>query len=185
MIRRQETIRQALREATASAHAQLDTSTANRDLADPREYAEFLQLQFVSRVCIEAWVEECAPPALQCPSQTALIAADLVELGRPQPEIPHKTFSAPAAGALGVAWALGGSSLGNRAMLAGLRKREALLPVRFLADEAMPAFFSRLRRTIEQPGAGYADLPAAITAAHAVFARFIEADTALALKQAA
>jgi heme oxygenase len=180
-----ETIRHALRRSTAGAHADIDEGMAALDLAVPSEYATFLAIQLRARAPIEQWMAASCPFEWQAPSQTALIQADLAALGASPDTTPLPRFSAAPEGALGVAWALGGSSLGNRAMLSGLRKRGVELPVKFLCDEAMPAFFVRLRRTLERPAGGYPDLSASIGAAHAVFAMFALARSGIALKRAA
>lgn len=179
-----ETIREALRAATATAHAGLDEGMAQVDLGDAGEYADFLRFQLSARTPIEEWMAGNCAADHHIPSQLALIEADLAALGRDAAISPGR-FHAPATGCLGVAWALGGSSLGNRAMLAGLRKRGADVPVAFLADPAMPAFFARLKRQLDRPAAEYAELPAAIAAAHAVFAFFVAARDGSELKRAA
>lgn len=184
-MNKSETVRHALRTSTAAAHEQLDSGMAGLDLADRADYARFLSIQFQARCAIEEWAELNCPIDLQPPPQTALIIADLTALGSPTPGRARARFTAAPEGALGVAWALGGSALGNQAMLAGLRKRGAVMPVRFLADEAMPAFFGRLRCRIELPAADCAELGASIAAAHAVFSLFAATKRGHLMKRAA
>ena len=118
-------------------------------------------------------------------SQLALIEADLADLGESIGAASSLPFIASADGALGIAWALAGSSLGNRAMLADLRKRGgAALSTRFLGDGAMPAFFASLRPRLEQP-IDEAAIAAAVAGAHAVFARFAEVAAAHLTAEAA
>ncbi|WP_374408381.1 biliverdin-producing heme oxygenase [Pelagerythrobacter sp.] len=163
-----------MRSATADAHDRLDGGMERFDLASPRDYAAFLSIQLAAREPIEEWCAAHAPDGLTPPAQSALIRADLADLAFDTPA------DAPASEAdfgepLGVAWALGGSSLGNRAMLAHLKKRVGNdWPVRFLADEAMPAYWKTLRPTLEGP-ADAATAEAATHAALAVFARFAAA----------
>ncbi|WP_162935731.1 biliverdin-producing heme oxygenase [Tsuneonella amylolytica] len=154
------------------------------DLAQPRYYARFLQVQYAARLPIEAWVGTAVSAALRPPVQTPLIAADLAAIGHSPPR-SAPAFSAPAAGAIGVAWALAGSSLGNGAMLADLRKRDASVPVAFLSDDAMPAFFARLRPRLQDPFADTDTRDAAIAAARAVFSTFAAVLANTPMKRAA
>ena len=141
-------------------------------LTDRRDYALFLQAQLAARRPVEAWCERHCPPDLLPPPMAAAIEADLADMGE-QGAVDCATF-APGHDAepLGVAWVLAGSSLGNRAMLAELRKRAPeSWPVRFLSDEAMPAYFRQLRSHIEK-SVPPLTRDAAISAAQAVFATF-------------
>lgn len=171
------TIREALRHATSDAHDELDRTLGTVDLSDRESYAAFLTVQFVTRAAVERWVADHAPRTLQPPVQTPLILRDLTALGRSDLTFAERPLVAPAAGALGVAWAIGGSSLGNRFMLAKLRKNSLDLPDAFLSDREMPVFFARLRPALE----GNADRTtgAAVAAATAVFTAFTEAAEAV------
>ncbi|MEO0463930.1 MAG: hypothetical protein AAF127_12420 [Pseudomonadota bacterium] len=76
-----------------------------------------------------------------------------------------------------MAWVLAGSSLGNRSILAEVRRTasdncEAGWPARFLSDAAMLAFWKDLRAQIERP-ASCAEARAASEAATAVFDHFL------------
>jgi heme oxygenase len=173
-----------LRTATSEAHDRLDRAMAALDLVQRGDYAHFLRIQHTARAPIEAWGQATLPQEMLPPSQLALIEADLADLGE-SAGAPSRPFIANADGALGIAWALAGSSLGNRAMLADLRKRGgAALPTRFLGDGAMPAFFASLRPQLEQP-IGDAVIAGAVAGAHAVFARFAEVAAAHLTAEAA
>jgi heme oxygenase len=174
-----------LRTATSEAHDRLDRAMAALDLIQRGDYARFLRVQHAARAPIEAWCQAALPQELLPPSQLALIEADLADLGESSRTASSRPFIANADGALGIAWALGGSSLGNRAMLADLRKRGgAALPARFLSDGAMPAFFASLRPKLEQP-IDEAAIAGAVAGAHAVFARFAEVAAAHLTAEAA
>ena len=82
-----------------------------------------------------------------------------------------------ASHALGVAWVLAGSSLGNRAILKEVQRITAddhsdSWPCAFLGDEAMLSFWKRLRQRIERP-ASSSEVEAASRAAAAVFDHFL------------
>ena len=178
-------LRQVLRSRTAHAHDTLDKTMSALDLADPSDYARFLQIQFRARRPIEAWCDEHCPTDLLPPAQTPAIARDLRALGRSLPEIDGGFVPPSDADPLGVAWALGGSSLGNRAMLAGLRRRDDEdRPVHFLADRAMTEFWRGLLPHLQRaPSARQAQ--AATAAAEAVFARFQRVADAMLVQEAA
>jgi heme oxygenase len=112
------------------------------------------------------------------PAQVALIDADLAALGQPIYPPPRQTFDAPKDGVSGVVWAIAGSSMGNRSILADLRRSSPQFPAAFLADPAMPAFFKVIRPRLAKPAKSPAQLAASIEAARAVFACFSSAATA-------
>lgn len=156
-------------------HETLDLRVAELCLTDPEDYAEFLLFQYRSRLPVEAWAEAEMPQDLLPPSQVLLIASDLSALGDTLPPVATD-FSLPyGSDPIGAAWALAGSSLGNRAMLSHMRKASGSRgewPEAFLADDRMTRFWTGLRTKIEQPFSG--DPAAALLGAEAVFARFIE-----------
>lgn len=166
-----QNLRNHLRHATAKAHDALDRSMADFDLSDRRSYAGFLTVQLAARAPIEEWCAAQVPEEFRPPAQAPLIRADLADLGisaEREAVAPARELTEP----LGVAWTLGGSSLGNRAMLAHLRKRTgADWPTAFLADPRMAQFWSALRPRIEQP-TDSATASRAAASALAVFARF-------------
>jgi heme oxygenase len=176
-----------------AAHDLLDhTMQAASGWRSLGDYARFLALQHAARAPVEAWLETHAPADLCPPVQTPLIARDLAALGLAVPP-PAAAFAigkdrrtpagisagagAGAAGeALGAAWVLAGSALGNKAILREMQRASRAAggewPCAFLGDAAMLTFWQRLRARLEQP-ASAADASAAATAASAVFAHFI------------
>jgi heme oxygenase (biliverdin-IX-beta and delta-forming) len=172
-------LRLHLRAATMAAHDLLDhTMQAASGWQNLSDYARFLRLQHAARAPVEAWLAACAPDDLRPPVQTPLIARDLAALGL--------DVSAPAAGfaiedadaghALGVAWVLAGSALGNKAILKQMRRASAgdghKWPCEFLGDETMMNFWQGLRLRLEQPATS-AQASGAASAATAVFAHFL------------
>jgi heme oxygenase len=154
-----EDLRLHLRAATMAAHDLLDhTMQAASGWQNRDDYARFLALQHAARAPIEAWLEHHAPADLQPPRQTPLIAADLATLKTAVPPAAA-AFALPddaaqtSGGALGAAWVLAGSALGNKAILK-LR------------------FWHGLRARLERPAAP-AEGAAAAAAARAIFAHFL------------
>ena len=168
------TLRDGLRAGTRELHAQLDTAVSGRDILNPRIYADFLQAQLSARLPVEHWLARAGGSALRVPPTAPLLVEDLHSLGHPFSLSPM-AFAPPGdADPVGAAWALAGSSLGNRAMLARLRKGGASLPTGFLADPAMIAFWQGLKPRLDcrvTPGA----MRAAAAAARAVFDCFTAA----------
>lgn len=170
-------LRSALRSMTKAAHDRLDASIGTLDLSDPAEYSDFLAIQYAARRPIEAWCAANMPADMCPPAQSDLIAADLATLGSRSPD--HcPAFTPPAnAGWLGIAWALGGSSMGNRAMLARMHKSSAHdWPTAFLADAAMTEYWAALKPRLEQPVSD-ALIDKAANGANAVFQCFEAAKT--------
>lgn len=165
-------MRHSLRQATWPEHEALDETLATLDLADPGDYLRFLLIQREARAAVEGWVARYSPPDLAPPPQVPLIDADIAALGAEPARASGSRFEAPAEGATGVAWVLGGSSMGNRTLLADLHRTASGLPIGFLGDAEMPAFFKALRPRLEQPPGDPALLAASIEAARAVFASF-------------
>lgn len=168
-----DSLRNRLRENTSEAHDRLDARVSAFDMSNARDYATFLQFQYAARAPIEDWLERRAPD-LELPSMAPLIVRDLAALDVPIPATA--SFRCPAArGAIGIAWALAGSHLGNRALLARLRKSGAEdRPTAFLADEAMRAAWQNLLPRLEAP-AERLEFTQAVTAALAVFDHFAHA----------
>lgn len=169
-------LRSRLRAATMAAHDLLDHAMQaaagwqNRD-----DYAHFLELQHAARVPLEDWIEHHAPPDLRPPLQTPLIARDLAALDHALPvSAPLFTLGRTGAGdALGAAWVLAGSALGNRSIAAQVKRiGGGAWPVAFLGDDAMLGFWQGLRARIERQ-AGDAEAAGATRAASAVFAHFL------------
>ncbi|MDC8754829.1 biliverdin-producing heme oxygenase [Erythrobacter sp. sf7] len=169
-------LRSHLRAATMAAHDLLDHAMQEASGWQQREdYARFLELQHAARAPIEDWLDAHAPDGLNPPHQTPLIAHDLAALGRPAPEpAPMFTIGRTGAGhALGAAWVLAGSALGNRSIAKQVRRiGGGAWPMAFLGDDAMLGFWQALRSRIEQhPGTDEAE--GATDAATAVFAHFL------------
>jgi heme oxygenase len=179
-------LRLHLRAATMAAHDLLDhTMQAASGWQSLADYARFLSLQHAARAPIEVWLESHAPADLRPPAQTPLIARDLAALGLALPA-PAAAFAmadeaapegkASTGEALGAAWVLAGSALGNKAILKQMRRASAAhgadWPSAFLGDEAMLAYWQGLRARIERPAAA-AQARAAAGAASAVFRHFI------------
>ena len=174
-------LREHLRAATMAAHDLLDhTMQAASGWQSLADYARFLSLQHAARTPIEVWLESHAPADLRPPAQTPLIARDLAALGLAVPA-PAAAFAmadegSPGDEALGAAWVLAGSALGNKAILKQMRRASAAQgahwPSAFLGDEAMLAYWQGLRARIERPAAA-AQARAAADAASAVFRHFI------------
>lgn len=193
MLGTTQNLRQYLRSASASAHDLLDrTMRAVAGWETQADYARFLWLQHAARGPVEAWLAKNAPAHRHPPAQTPLIAQDLAALGELdridrqhfQSAFAQSSLEASAGvsngAALGAAWALAGSALGNKAILAEVRRysrahtdqsNKASWPERFLADGAMIAFWKALRPQIECPAPAH-QAQAAARAADAVFAHF-------------
>ncbi|MGI9375671.1 MAG: biliverdin-producing heme oxygenase [Tsuneonella suprasediminis] len=167
-----------MRQSTWSDHETLDTIISALDLSSASGYARFLQIQREARAPIEAWLAENASKDMRPPAQLALIDTDLAELGHSTSASPQSTFDAPRDGVGGVVWAIAGSSMGNRSILADLRRSSPQFPAAFLADPAMPAFFKAIRPHLANPAKSTAQLAASIAAARSVFACFSSAATA-------
>ena len=173
------TLRAHLKAGTRALHDELDEKLAPAALGDDQSYAMFLSAQYAARLPVERWLENAAIPFAP-PVQCQLIAADLHAMGRATPAATDP-FSLPEnAEPVGAFWALAGSSLGNRAMLAQRRKANLSAPVRFLSDEAMPAYFKKLRPFLEQSVA-HSHAQSAIRAADAVFRQFLLTQDAVRL----
>ena len=177
-----DNLRQSLREATSRAHDLLDRSMQEAaGWTSARDYARFLSLQYAARRPVEEWLDRNAPDEMLPPPQSPLIADDLARFGLKTPAhtwtfaLDEKPIRREGVGAaLGVAWVLAGSSLGNRAILAEIKRASngSQWPHRFLGDESMLAFWKGLRRSIERP-ASIHEVDASTAAAHAVFAHFL------------
>lgn len=175
-------LRAYLRSATMAAHDLLDDAMqAASGWQTRHDYARFLALQYAARLPLEAWLTTHAPADLVPPPQTPLLARDCLALGIDMPPASRlpacAAFRLPAsaspATALGVAWVLAGSALGNRAIARQVAQiGGGAWPVAFLGDGAMMAFWQSLRVRIERP-VGALDAESAARAADAVFTHFL------------
>jgi heme oxygenase (biliverdin-IX-beta and delta-forming) len=171
-----ESLRSHLRAATMAAHDLLDHAMQAASGWQTRsDYARFLALQHAARAPIEAWLAAHAPPGLTPPVQTPLLALDLAALGSAVPQSARLfTLGRCEAGhALGTAWVLAGSALGNKAIAKQVtRIGGGAWPVAFLGDDAMMTFWQALRARIEAPGRP-GEAEGATRAAEAVFTHFL------------
>ena len=157
-----------LKNGTAASHDRLDTRLGALVTGDARDYAAFLDIQYRARVGVEDWLAGSGTPP---PCQSNLLAQDMSALGRAVPE-DAPAFTPPAGSdALGVCWVLAGSSLGNRAILARLRKNKVDWPVDFLSDMGMTTYWRSLLPALERPHSVAMD-EAALQAAQATFSHF-------------
>ena len=179
----EETLRQGLRRATRATHDMLDRTLGPKALESSGGYAEFLRIQYAARRPIETWAAMSVPPQSRPPAVADLIAQDLAALGQTLPAVAP--FCYPnGADPLGFSWAIGGSALGNRAMLARVRDTGISTETRFLADRRAARYFAGLLPKLDQPTS--ADrLSAAVRAADAVFATFLHAAGKPSLDRAA
>lgn len=165
-----ETLRAVLRRETRELHDALDARIGVLDLGSHDDYARFLQIQLAGRQPVENWLSSRAD-APDLPNSTATLGRDLEAIGGDAPS-STRAFAPPhGCDAIGAAWVLAGSSLGNRAMLRDLDRREARpRSTLFLADPAMTEAFGAMREAIERP----VEHPErAVVAARAVFDHFL------------
>ncbi len=195
--RPQDSLRGHLRAATMAAHELLDHAMQAASGWQTRaDYARFLALQHAARAPLEAWLTAHAPADLVPPLQTPLLERDLAVLGAGLPPSsppfdPLQTLTSPLLvgvfhvkhGALGAAWVLAGSALGNKAIAKQVaRIGGGAWPTAFLGDDAMMAFWQCLRARIEQP-ATPAEAAGATRAAEAVFSHFLAVADRLQLSE--
>ena len=178
-------LRMQLREATAPVHTRLDRLVGDMPLSSQADYTAFLLAQFEARRLLDKAFADQPPVFLPAPPvQAELIASDLRELVVDTPFFVGQLSLDCAHTSLGAAWALAGSSLGNRAMLLQRRKAGLGGPVRFLSDPAMPAYFQRLVEVLKRPFAD-CEIAAAVNGANRAFAVFEKAFAAHMLEVAA
>ena len=170
------TLRSRLRSATAPLHDQLDASMS-ADLSSPQAYGRFLRVQLAARAPVEAWLAGHASPDLVPPPMASLLVDDLSSLGLPF-SLASAPFALPdSADPLGAAWALAGSHLGNRAMLAQLGDDARSMPTAFLSDLTMAHFWRGLLPRLAEKASTAVAGPM-VDAAERVFAHFLAAERA-------
>lgn len=152
---------------------------------DSASYGHFLQVQRAARLSLEIWAERACPSDICPPRQSHLIEGDLVALGMP-PSGRVEPFAIPeGANPIGFAWAMAGSSLGNRAILRDIERHgDGAMPTAFLADPGMIAFWKSLQPALEQPATDL-EAAAAARAAASVFDHFRKTAAAFAPAEAA
>lgn len=149
------------------------------------DYARFLAAQYAARSVVERALAAQHPVGLGAPpSQTDLLASDLADLEMTPVASSDKLSLETPEAALGAAWVLAGSSLGNRAMLAQRRKAGAQGPERFLSDHAMARYFGDLLKAMEGERSDSA-IQQATRGALATFAIFENAFSTMQLENAA
>lgn len=177
------TLRQVLKERTRVLHDQLDAAIGQSALASDAGYAGFLQTQYAARAPIERWARASLDPRLLPPATAALIAEDLQSLGNSLPD--EESFAFPRrADPRGLAWALGGSALGNKAMLTQRRRGGRTGSDLFLSDTATADFFRHLLPMLHITVADE-EADAAVAGAEAVFRTFLAASSRRSMRAAA
>ena len=165
-----ETLRAVLRRETRELHDALDARIGALDLGSRDAYVRFLQIQLAGREPVENWLSSRADSP-NLPNMAATIERDLEAMGGDVPSSIPAFVPPSECDAIGAAWVLAGSSLGNRAMLRDLDRREARpRSALFLSDPAMTEAFGTIRQLIERP----VEHPErAVVAARAVFDHFL------------
>ena len=154
-------------------------------VSSENEYAAFLSAQFAARCAAERALAMQPPMGLAAPpSQAAALSQDMADLGIRPERMPQEFVLDTPAEALGAAWVLAGSSLGNKAMLVQRGKSGAKGPERFLSDTGLARYFGGLLHVLDRPHTE-ADISRAITGALATFALFEQAFAAVRLEKAA
>lgn len=162
-------LRDALRCATRALHDSLDLALS--PLASGIGYPRFLALQYAARTPIERWFAGSGS-SLALPVQTPLIFADMVELRAAKPALATDFQPADQREDIGIAWALAGSSLGNKLMLKRRKDFDGGVATRFLADGAMLQFWMELLPRLEAPADAQAT-ELAVAGATRVFDHFL------------
>ena len=165
-------LREVLKAETRAAHDRLDRMSAAMPLSGNADYAAFLQAQGSARHAFERAFATTAPFGLAAPPlQTPAVAADLSCLGQVEPSAAPAVHLADPFEALGAAWVIAGSSLGNRAMLAARRKAGLTTANAFFEDRQMPAYFGRVITALQADFA-LTQAAAILNGAHGAFAVF-------------
>ena len=164
-------LRDILKTETSVLHDRLDSRLAGAAVGSRDEYIAFLSVQYAARSPIERWAAQHIDPDMCPPAMAGLIAGDLADLNADLPE--EMEFSLPPeADPIGLAWAMGGSALGNKSLLAARRRADAPGPERFLADRSMAQYFTQILPHLEAISAAP---ERAVTAAATVFETFLAA----------
>ena len=154
-------LRWHLRAATQDLHAEADRLGQAFDLGSPVGYRNFLcaharALPGLEAACEAAGVERWVPDWPQRRRRAAL-AADLAQLGATPPPAEQVTLPSSAA-ALGVAYVLEGSRLGNAMLLRVVRGEFALAeggPIAYLSHKSgpdgWPGFLAHLEQALPEP----------------------------------
>ena len=170
------TARQALREATAAAHEEVDRIFSAFDLADPADYRRFLLAQAAAFLPVEAALDSAGAgnilPDWSERRRGHLLRNDLdrLALSAPAP-LPAPAFASPEA-LLGGVYVLEGSRLGG-ALLS--REVPTDAPKTFLSAKGDSARWRKLLEDLERLLYRSDRVPSALEAATQVFACFAAA----------
>jgi heme oxygenase len=165
-----------LRDATADLHEVADTLGSDFDLGTTGDYARFLRAHARALLPLEAALEaagiEDFLPDWPQRRRGAALRADLAALGEAVPQAPRLCLHTAAA-ALGAAYVLEGSRMGNGLLLR--RVRDSGLPAAYLAHAGAPGgwpgFLAQLEAALRVP----ALWQAAAEGARAAFTLFLAA----------
>jgi heme oxygenase len=169
-------VRWHLREATADLHEVADTLGSDFDLGTTGDYARFLRAHARALLPLEAALAEAGIedflPDWPLRRRGAALRADLAALGEAVPQAPRLSLHTAAA-ALGAAYVLEGSRMGNGLLLR--RIRDGGLPAAYLAHAGAPGgwpgFLAQLESALRMP----ALWQAAAEGARAAFTLFLAA----------
>lgn len=145
-------MRNELRQTTRDAHDRLDLLAASLPVTSRASYVTFLQAQGRARLAAECAFRQTSPTDLgRPPVQGHLIRADLEELGAQLPPAAMVMTFVSSCEALGAAWVIAGSSLGNSAMFVQRQKAGFSESECFLSDPRMPTYFKDLLAVLDEP----------------------------------
>ena len=178
-------MRNELKDATEAIHDRIDHAVGALPLLSEKDYAAFLGAQYTARSIVERALAKQSPPEPGSPpSQLQALEADLADLGA-SPRSGETTIDLRNEyEALGAAWVLAGSSMGNRTILAQRRRAGLTNAERFLSDAAMPRYFKQLLRTMDSFN-GQPMVDDAICGASKAFAVFETCFESIGLEKAA
>ena len=178
-------MRNELKDATAAIHDRIDHAVGALPLLSEKDYAAFLGAQYTARSIVERALARRSPPRIgPPPSQLAALEADLEDLGT-SPKPGEMTLDLRNEyEALGAAWVLAGSSMGNRTILAQRRRAGLTNAHRFLGDAEMPCYFKQLLRAMNS-ASGQPMVEGAICGARNAFAVFETSFESIGLEKAA
>lgn len=112
-----------------------------------RDITPFLLFQLAARTPLEDWLcdhSETPPPRM------VPVLADAIDSAAVSAKARQTVWTGHPNEALGLAWLLTGSSLGNRAILAARRKAGLTGGEPFLADPSMSEYWQALRATLNR-----------------------------------
>lgn len=154
-------------------------------VSNGRGYAAFLSAQYCARKTVGSALDRQPPEGLSAPpEQIELLLGDLHDLGvKPSSTRGSFRLNSPAE-ALGAAWVVAGSALGNRTILGRRRKAGLHDAERFLSDTRLATYFSELLGVLHAER-DHAKVSQAIEGALRAFAVFESAFSSEAVEAAA